>query len=172
METNRKCWIVGYTLPQCERTLQVKLQRSGVECFLPMRQETRNWTDRQKTVDVPVFPNYIFIRTTMAKRFELLSNRELVKYVTFGDAPATVRDDEMALLQLVQHNKTDTAIVPQHHRLQPGTRVTINTGKFAGAKGVLIREDDHNKVVIELAAVRHLIKLHVDACQVSPDDRG
>lgn len=164
--------MVGYTLPQCERTLQTKLQRNGVECFLPMRRETRKWTDRQKTIDVPVFPNYIFIRTTMAKRFELLTNRELVKYVTFGDAPATVRDEEMALLQLVQEHDTDTTIVPQQQRLQPGNRVTINTGKFAGAKGVLIREDDRNNVVVELTAVRHLIKLHVDASQVSLDDRG
>lgn len=164
--------MVGYTLPQCERTLQTKLQRSGVECFLPMRRETRNWTDRQKTVDVPVFPNYIFIRTTMAKRFELLLNRELVKYVTFGDSPATMRDDEMDMLQLVQQDDADTAIVPQHQRLLPGNRVTINTGKFAGAKGVLIREEERNKVVVELTAVRHLIKLHVDASQVSADERG
>ncbi len=162
--------MVGYTLPQCERTLQTKLQRSGVECFLPMRRETRSWTDRQKTIDVPVFPNYIFIRTTMAKRFELLHNRELVKYVTFGDAPATMRDEEMALLQLVQQHETDTAIVPKHQRFQPGNRVTINAGKFAGAKGVLIREDDRNKVVVELTAVRHLIKLHVDASQLSLDE--
>jgi transcription antitermination factor NusG len=162
--------MVGYTLPLCERILQTKLQRSGVECFLPMRRETRSWTDRQKTVDVPVFPNYIFIRTTMGKRFELLNNRELVKYITFDGEPATVRDEEISLLQLAQQHQADTAVVPQRQPLQPGCRVTINAGKFAGAKGVLMREGDKNKVVVELTAVRHLIKLHVDASQVSVDE--
>lgn len=169
METNRKCWLVGYTLPQCERTLQAKLQQNGVECFLPMRKEVRTWADRRKVVDAPVFPNYIFIRTTLSKRWEHLKMRELLKYVAFDDMPATIKDEEIALLMLLQHPQADATLVPLRHRLPAGTRVMINAGRFTGARGVLIRDEDRSKVIVELTAVGHVVKLHVDADQVIPE---
>ena len=168
MESNRNSWLVGYTLPHCERTLQLKLQQCGIECFLPMRREMRTWTDRTKWIDVPVFPNYIFIRTSFARRWEHLKFRELVKYVTFNDQPATIKEDEIALLQLIQYNDPEATIVPRQ-RIPPGTAVIINSGRFAGAKGRLVREADRSKVVVELTAVNHLINLHVDVDQVSPE---
>ena len=169
MEKHQKCWLVGYTLPQCERTLQLKLQQQGIECLLPMRKETRRWTDRKKVLDVPVFPNYIFIRTTLPRRFEHLHLRELVKYVTFGTAPATIREDEVTLLQTIAQGGADVEVTPQRRQLPAGTPVTVNAGKFAGARGILVRDENRHSVVVALTGVCHLIRLQVGADQVTPD---
>lgn len=57
-ETN---WYVLYTFPRAEKQVKERLEREGIDCWLPLHRSPRVWSDRVKLVDVPLFNSYIFV---------------------------------------------------------------------------------------------------------------
>src|SRR3954453_16812059 len=58
-------WYAVQTRPRHEHAVASQLDREGVEVLLPMTAQLRRWSDRQKLVQLPLFPNYVFVRTTL-----------------------------------------------------------------------------------------------------------
>lgn len=55
-------WYAVQTRYRCETRIAAQLQSKGIETFLPLLNETHRWSDRQKTVSVPLFAGYLFVR--------------------------------------------------------------------------------------------------------------
>lgn len=53
------------------------LTYKGYECFLPVYNTTRQWSDRVKTVSVPLFPGYLFGRFDVQHRLPILMTQRL-----------------------------------------------------------------------------------------------
>ncbi len=47
------CYIPG---PGMKKRVAETLQEENVQCFLPMMNKLRNWSDRKKYINMPVFP--------------------------------------------------------------------------------------------------------------------
>ena len=37
----------------------------GIECYLPLVRERREWSDRTKEVETPLLPGFVFVRVTL-----------------------------------------------------------------------------------------------------------
>lgn len=57
----KKQWFVFYTKSRQEKKVRDLLLKSGYEVFLPMHKVMRQWSDRKKKVEVPLFNSYIFV---------------------------------------------------------------------------------------------------------------
>src|SRR5271170_73417 len=55
-------WYAVQTLPRHEKKVAGELRRKGIESFLPLFPEKHQWSDRERVVDVPLFPQYVFVR--------------------------------------------------------------------------------------------------------------
>lgn len=55
-------WFLLNVLPNQEKKVSRLLTSAGVEVFLPTYLATRQWSDRAKQVEFPVFPYYVFAR--------------------------------------------------------------------------------------------------------------
>jgi hypothetical protein len=62
-----------------ERGVAEGLQAKGYEVFLPMHIVRRQWSDRLKTYEAPLFPGHVFCRFSL-----LLANRDLMVLKTPG----------------------------------------------------------------------------------------
>ena len=56
-----KKWLVFYTKSRQEKKVRDILLRRGFEVFLPLQKVMRQWSDRKKKVEVPLFNAYIFV---------------------------------------------------------------------------------------------------------------
>jgi len=158
-------WYVGYTRPRCEKKLSQCLERTRIECFLPTVKEKRQWTNRIKILEVPLFPNYIFIRTDEFTRWKVLNEyRELVNYVSFDGKPALMKNEEIeGIREAIQTNMKITTSNFEYY--SDGTQVIIEKGMFSGLSGVIVKSQDNNtqKMIIQMNQLNQNIELCLDS---------
>src|SRR5438105_15112667 len=70
-----------------EKTANLLVENAGYECFLPVSQSTRRWSDRTKTIEVPWFPGYLFCRISPDNRPTVLVAPGGIPVVGVGKAP-------------------------------------------------------------------------------------
>ena len=67
-----KHWFVFYTKSRHEKKVRDLLGKGGFEVFLPMHKVLRQWSDRKKRVEVPLFNSYIFVHEEQHRIPEVL----------------------------------------------------------------------------------------------------
>ena len=72
MNRLQKRWYAAHTRANHEKRVAEQLGRRAVEHFLPLYQSVRKWADRQKRLEVPLFPGYIFVRLPLQERLRVL----------------------------------------------------------------------------------------------------
>ena len=65
-------WFVLYTTSRSEKKVAKRLNEMGVEVFLPIVEELRQWSDRKKKVQKALFNGYVFVKTNSDKLWESL----------------------------------------------------------------------------------------------------
>jgi transcription antitermination factor NusG len=96
-DSRRLLWYVLYTAPRAEKQVEQRINKlqADVETYLPLHQSLRRWSDRVKTVEVPLFPSYLFVRTTDALVRTLTYVQGVSRIVFFEGRPAVMRASEI-----------------------------------------------------------------------------
>ncbi len=152
-------WYVVYTLPQAERKVHAKIEQMGLEAFLPQRYEVRQWSDRKKRIAVPLFANYVFVKTTLQKRFDLLFIRDLVRFVAFEGTPVAVPELEIESIRKVV--ASGAPISSETYSCQAGETVKILQGPFAGVQGQVVRRNGKDKLLVRIGALQQAIAVEI-----------
>ena len=63
----KKLWYAIYVRSRHEKCVQTDLQNKGIESSLPFMKVTRQWSDRRKKVEVPLFRGYVFVCIDISK---------------------------------------------------------------------------------------------------------
>src|SRR4051812_40436326 len=124
-------WYVLQTKPKQEFRAAEHLGNQNYVYFLPTLQKETVQRGRLKSVTEPLFPRYLFIRLDAANDHwaPVRSTRGVSKFVAFGERLATLPDQNVEALQ-------QASTVVQRHLFEPGARVTIAEGPFAGWEGI------------------------------------
>jgi len=160
-----KKWYVAYTYPKAERKVKTKLDTIGIQSFLPMHQVVRAWSDRNKKLTIPLFPNYIFIHISETKRHETFLIKEIIRYVSFEGKPATVHDATIDSLKKILNNKVEIDV---ENYIKEGTRVKINRGPFTGIEGIVAERNGKTRLIIHIKALQRSVAINISAGDVEP----
>lgn len=163
LSKNQPLWYVASTYPNCERKAEKKLEDLEITTFLPLQKVVRQWSDRKKKLEVPLFPNYIFVNLLPHERFIALKVRELVRFVPFEGKPAVIPQDIINSIKKVLNGEVN---VSNGCFNRIGMKVTISRGQFAGAEGVLIRKNGRSRLIIQVRALSRELSVSVLACDV------
>lgn len=164
--SNKLNWYVVYTYPRSERKASKKLQEMGTTSFLPLQQVIRQWNDRKKKLEIPLFPCYLFVYVSALERFNVLKIKELVRFISFGGTPAVVSDTTIDSLKKIV--KGENIEVSGYDNYPTGTRVSILKGQFAGLEGLLLRRRGKNRLVLEIPALQRSVVVDVPSIYVGP----
>ena len=85
--TNLHAWFALTAKSRHEKTVAENLRGKGLESFVPLYRARRQWTDRVQSVDLPLFPGYVFCRFTYASRLPVLNTPGVTSVVSFSDVP-------------------------------------------------------------------------------------
>ena len=96
-------WYAIHTRSNCEKRISSLLAETGIESYLPAFQEIRQWRDRKKVLDVPIFPGYVFARfaDSGASRVAVSRTEGVVRILGTADRIEVVPDEEIEGLRLV-----------------------------------------------------------------------
>ena len=167
-----RCELPWYAL-QCwvrkEGMIASRLEGQGFECFLPKYKSIREWSDRKKEVEQPLFPGYVFCRFEYSQRRPVVVTPGVLQVVGCGRAPVPVENREMEALQLAVSSQVQSQPWPY---LEMGERVRIHTGKLAGLEGILVNFKGNHRVVLSVSLLQRSVALEVDLAWVVSLDKG
>src|SRR5690348_10289147 len=93
-------WYAAYTSANHERRVADQLSARQVEHFLPSYVCVRRWKDRRVTLQLPLFPGYVFVRVDLRNRLRVLQIPGVASLVGFGGVPTPLPDAEVEALRI------------------------------------------------------------------------
>lgn len=155
-------WFALYTRSRHEKIVQTELAKKNIETFLPLRKITRQWSDRKKMIEEPLFKSYLFVHAPFSERFTILNTVGVVNYVRQGSEPAEVPEKELITIRKFLEENIEIDPFPY---LKEGERVYVRSGPFRGAEGFVVRKDSHCRLIISLDSLMQSVSIQIDqAC--------
>lgn len=144
-------WLVAYVQSCLEKKTAQRLAAMGIECYLPVQSEIRQWSDRRKRVDRLVIPMMIFVHVTPQERPLPLSLQAVSRYMVLrGEStPAIIPDEQMDRFRFMLDYSPE-AVEMCSAPLAPGDAVKVIKGPLAGLEGELITVNGKSKVAVRL----------------------
>jgi len=158
-------WFAAYTNSHHEKRVAACFGERQIESFLPLYAETRRWKNRcEMTLELPLFPNYVFVRMDPRERVRILEVPGVLSLVGFGRMLAPLPDFEIEVLRSGLGRRK----IEPYPYLVIGERVRIKAGPMAGMEGVLIRRKNNLRVVLALDVIMQCVAVEVDAADLEP----
>ncbi|MDR1644905.1 MAG: UpxY family transcription antiterminator [Tannerellaceae bacterium] len=154
-------WFVLYTLPRAEKQVAKRINQQEFECWLPLHLCPRAWSDRVKTVEVPLFHSYVFVKCLENQLHTLLRIYGVSRIVYYNGKPAVVRQQEIdAIHDFLQQSA--------NHPLLVGDEAEILVGamKHVSGKVTMINK---NYIVLYLEQLGATVITNLD--HVAPVNR-
>jgi len=146
-------WFALYTTARHEKRVALHLSQREIEFYLPLYKAKRRWSDGSRvTLDLPLFPGYIFIHIERKERSRVLGVPGALAVVGgTGGEPAWLPDDTIEALRLGLKARP----AQPHPLLTIGQRARIRSGALAGFEGVVVRNKNSFRVVL---TVEHIMQ--------------
>lgn len=155
-------WFAVKVRSRSEPLATAALRNKGYDPYSPTYATRRTYSDRVKTVNLPVFPGYIFCRFDPATRFTILNTPAVIQIVGFGGSLTPIADEDIDAIRRAV--TVGASPVPY---LAVGQRVRIQRGALAGLEGLLIRRDGDLRVVISIDMLQRSIAVHINTEDIS-----
>jgi transcription antitermination factor NusG len=163
-QSRRDPWLVLRTKSRHEHVVANVLQQKCVDNYLPKCKVTRSSRQRGRSLELPLFPGYVFVRPRVDQYAGMRYIRGSCGFVLAGGRPATLPQQELdAVKRLIDHGAALT-VNPQ---LVEGTRVRIDAGPFAGVEGELVSIRNEQHLVINVDVVGSSVRVKVDRDMIS-----
>jgi transcription termination/antitermination protein NusG len=159
-------WFALYTKSRHEKLVVRELQKKGIETFLPLRKITRDWSDRKKTIEEPLFQGYLFVHMPLKERWTVLNTVGAVRFIG-KSAADPIEVPEKELLTVRQFIEQEIQVDPFPY-LKEGQRVYVRSGPFKGTEGIVVRKDRHCRLVISLDMLMKSISVIIDEACIEP----
>ena len=130
-------WFVIYTKSRNEKKVAELLQKNGVETFCPLVKLKKNWSDRKKIVETPLFNSYVFVNLSEKDRNVVFNVPGVIRYVFWLKKPAVARDSEIESLKAMLSETMDSFSIENY---QIGDTIKISEGAFKGVEGVIEKQ--------------------------------
>jgi len=152
-------WHALYTRHQHENVVAQALVGKGFDVFLPLYRAVHRWKDRRKEVQLPLFPNYVFIRGGLDRMLNIVTTPGVHSLVSWGGRPADIPAGEIeAVRRLVE----SPLLVEPHPYLKCGDWVRIKSGPLEGIEGILARKTRGYRLVLSVDMLSKSAAVEVD----------
>lgn len=166
MEPQKK-WLVFYTKSRHEKKACDFLRKRGYEVFFPLQKVLRQWSDRKKKVEVPLFNSYLFVHSSEDKITEILQCPSISWNIRYNDKPAELREEELQLIQRF----LDSGLwmeASAEVEVNIGDQVVIMDGSLKGLRGTIVETAQGRKFTIALESIRHNIMVSIESFLLKP----
>jgi transcription antitermination factor NusG len=162
---NEPRWYAIKTRSRHEKRVRDQLLQRDITTFLPVHDSWRQWKDRKKKVELPLFPGYCFALFPLVERLRVLNVLGVANLVSINGRPEPVREDEIEAIQRLVCTKLQ---YDPHPFLEEGMDVEVVRGPLAGIRGKLLRKDRVTRLVLAVTLVRQAAVVEIHPADVVP----
>ena len=99
MRSITKKWYIVCTKPRWEKKVTELLSRKKIEHFCPLNKVQRQFNDRKKVVDEPLFSSYVFVHIDETEQIPVRLTDGIINFVYWLGKPAEVRNEEIQAIK-------------------------------------------------------------------------
>ena len=159
----QRSWFAVFTRSHHEKRVAQYYRERNIEHLLPLSRVQRQWSHYRKvTIEVPLFPNYIFVHISRRERTPAIEVPGALSLVGQSSVPAPLPDLEIESLR----ESLKLQNCEPHPYLIAGARVRINKGALAGKVGIVLRNKNRCRVVLTLSLIMSSFAVEVDAADL------
>lgn len=153
MET-KKTWYVVYTRSRWEKKVAALFTKKGIENYCPLNRVLKQWADRRKMVEEPLFPSYVFVHTSLHTHLSIQQTEGVVDFVYWLGTPAVVKDEEIAAIRQYLNNSYTLSLEKTDVNINDTVRIT--SGALIQQEGSVL-EIQNNTIKILLPSLGYAI---------------
>ena len=134
-----------------EKKVSERLDKMGIENFIPVQQELHQWSDRRKMITSVLLPMMVFVHVAPKERMEVLSFSTVSRYMVMRgeSSPAVIPDEQMARFRFMLDYSTESVSM-NSSPLARGEQVRVIKGPLTGLVGELVNVDGKSKIAVRL----------------------
>ncbi|HMZ45200.1 MAG TPA: UpxY family transcription antiterminator [Chitinophagaceae bacterium] len=167
MLSKEKKWYVIYTKPRWEKKVDTQLTRKNIVSWCPIQKIERQWTDRKKVIEDPLFKSYVFVYTNEEERVEILRTEGVLNFVKYLKEPAVIKDEEINLIKRFLAETDAKISIISDEGFKPDTLVKVSFGVFMNNVGKVVR-GSKKKVYVQLQSLGQLMVVEFPSGYLTP----
>lgn len=158
-------WYAIQTRWRHEKRVRDRLVGLGMETFLPIYEKVNRWRNGCKVrVEFPLFPGYLFLKTDLRDRIQVLNVPGVVSMVGSGFKPWPLHTTEIEQFRDGLRSRR----AEPHAYLVTGQRVEIQSRPLMGLSGILVRRNGGQRVVLSIDLLRQSVSVEVGNDDIGP----
>ena len=166
-QVEAESWYGLQTRPRHEKIVAQRLGERGVTTFLPLVSEVHRWSDRKKTVEVPLFGCYVFAKfaSNRSDRLRVLRVDGVFGLVGTKGEGTPIPDQQIDAVRSLVETQLPWS---SHPFLKIGQRVRVTSGVLDGLEGILVSRNGDRSLVISVDAIQRSLAVRVEGYEVEP----
>ena len=160
-------WYAVQTRARHERVVVQRFRDKGLTTFLPLVTEVRRWSDRWKSVELPLFSCYVFVKimNTNEDRLRVLCTDSVFDFVGVPRQGTPIPDEQIDAVRTIVEERVNWRSYPF---LKIGERVRIRSGALDGVEGILVARNGERSVVVSVDAIQRSLSVRVEGYKIEP----
>ena len=148
----KKKWHILVTRSRFEKKCENLLSLNGFETYLPLLRELKQWSDRKKWVEKPLFPGYIFVKFSSKERFNVIHTDGIARIVQFEQVDYCIEEKLIDGIKAYLNDESKPILVNTLD-IEIGEEILIKHGPFKGLNGTLTQLKGKTRVLIAIMAI-------------------
>ncbi len=156
-------WLVAHTRPRCEKKLADYCKLHKVEHDLPCYDSVRKYRGKEVTFQKPLFPGYVFIKTSANRRRLLLQSDYIANLLEVNDQPRFER--QLSEIHEALDSGLEIQLAPS---IGVGTQVLIKSGPLQGIEAWVEERSGMHQVLLRLDFIGQAAAVKLDVADLEP----
>ncbi len=158
-------WYAVQTRSRHEKRVAEDIEEKGIPSFLPLVTRLHKWSDRQKQVQLPLFPGYVFVRATAAasERISVLRTPGVAGFVGSSGKGTPIPEKQIEDIRLILDCNVPFEDYPF---LEVSQRVRIRGGSLDGVQGTLVAKNSDQSLVVSIDLIKRSILVRVSGYEL------
>jgi transcription antitermination factor NusG len=120
-------WYAIYTKPRFEKKVADSLTAMGIENYCPLNKVVKQWSDRKKVVEEPLFTSYVFVHVTEKQHLQIRKVMGVINFVYWLNKPAIILDSEIEIIKQFLRECTNIKLERANFRNNDLIRITAGS---------------------------------------------
>ena len=155
----QKYWYALYVNSRAEKKVMEILLSKNIEAYVPIVKVMKQWSDRKKLVEVPLFNGYVFVNILNSQNDAVLQTRGVVNFVRHIGKIAIIREIEIDRLKQIVNlgYYVELSTIKQHYKV--GDKIKISSGPLKNIEGFVLENNNNRFIEIVLESIGRSIKV-------------
>jgi transcriptional antiterminator RfaH len=159
-------WYPVYTQSRSEKKTELVLRKKGIQTYLPLHKTLKQWSDRKKWIEEPLFKSYIFVHISNKEYDSVVQTTGVVRFIYFSGKVCSIPYREMNLLKNYLEGNYEPEVTQE--QLSKGQLVKIVSGKLKGYEAEMVTWQNTNRLIVRLDALGQSLLLKIHAKDIEP----